>query len=94
MSRPAERARVNHAETARLLRARPRMWQVIGNYRAKEGAAKIARDIRAAYQRHSDRGSSPYAPAGEYEAYARMAEEGWEVVARYVGPRIRKDITS
>lgn len=94
MTRPARRARVDHQATAQRLRTRPGRWEPIGTYANKDGAGKIARDIRAAYQRHGDRGPSPYQPAGAYQAYARMAEDSWQVIARYVGDRARKEPAS
>lgn len=86
MTRPARRVRVNHAETAALLRIIPGEWQAIGTYDSKEGASKAAREIRGGLQQ-AGRGLSPYLPAGEFEAYSTPAVEGWHVMARYVGAK-------
>jgi hypothetical protein len=83
MSRLASRPKVNHAEAAAKLRAKPGKWLLIGEYGSSQSAEGFAHCVRTAYVK---RGPSPYAPAGSFQARTRLTEFGAALWACYVGP--------
>lgn len=84
MSRLAKRPSVDHAATAARLRATPGQWDAVGDYRSSQTAEHMAHTIRTAYTRGYP---SPYAPAGSFQAYTRLTEDGCRLFACYVGER-------
>lgn len=85
MSRPVKRRYVDHTKAAARLRAHPRMWLPVGEYRARTTADGIARAIRNGVPLSRTAGSSPYAPAGSFDARMDLTEFGVQVIARYIG---------
>lgn len=84
MSRLTKRPAVNHTTTAAHIKARPRTWLPVGEYRSTQSAEHMAYAIRTAYAK---RQNSPYAPAGSFEARTRLTEYGALLEARYIGPQ-------
>jgi hypothetical protein len=84
MSRLARRGRVDHAQAAAAMRARPGVWLPVGEYRSSTGADGIAWMIRAAPA--NSQSGRLYAPAGSFETRTELTETGTRVVACYIGP--------
>jgi hypothetical protein len=85
MSRLAKRPKNSHVRAAARLRANPGQWQIIGDYRSSQSADHMAYTIRTAFEKPGQ--SSPYAPAGSFQAYTRLTEDGSRLFACYVGER-------
>lgn len=79
MSRPAKRPRTDHAGAAKHLRALPGTWQQVAVHATTSAAAKVARNIEAAY------GLPAYEPAGAFQARTRPREFDTAVDARWLG---------
>ncbi|MFC7909012.1 hypothetical protein [Streptomyces nigra] len=80
-----KRQQANHAAVAAACRANPGQWRPVSEYNSTQSAHRIAKNIREAYVRPSNGGTSPYAPAGAFEATRILTEYGARVEARYVG---------
>ena len=92
MSRPSKRTTVDHAKVAARLRAHPRMWLPVGEYRSTQSADGMARKIREGQPIGSTADTSHYQPAGAFEVRIDLTEFGALVVARYVGDPSAEDI--
>lgn len=67
----------NHRETATAARQAPGVWTPVSVYPARESALTVARHIRQG-------GITAYEPAGSFESYAAVHDDGTAVWARYV----------
>ena len=81
MSRPVKRDRPNHAANAAALRANPGEWQPVSRHNSSASATSAAYRIRTARGRGTN-----YAPAGAFDAEARVTSDGYEVHACWLGP--------
>ncbi|MFI8300043.1 hypothetical protein ACIGCZ_29365 [Streptomyces nigra] len=80
------REQADHAAVAAACRATPGEWRPVSEYNSTQSAHRIVKNIREAYVRPSKVGtSSPYAPAGAFEATRILTEYGARVEARYMG---------
>jgi hypothetical protein len=83
VSRLARRPVIDHQAAAANLRAKPGKWLLVGEYRSGQSAVHMAWAVRAGWTKS---GTSPYAPAGSFEARTRLTEYGAALLACYVGP--------
>ena len=78
MSRPANRAKTDHATIAANARAERGRWLLAGVYPSSASAQSCARGVPRAQLMRA------YEPAGAYEAYAAVHEDGYALWVRYV----------
>lgn len=67
----------NHRQTATAARQAPGVWTPVSVYPARESALTVARHVRQG-------GITAYKPAGSFESYAAIHDDGTAVWARYV----------
>lgn len=79
-----KRPQTNHTAIAAACRANPGQWQTVGEYSSTQSAHGAARYIQTAITKNP-KYTSPYAPAGAFEARHALTEFGAMVQARYVG---------
>lgn len=77
---PARRGngRVNHADVARKLKARPNEWAIVNTYPNSRTSGAVASSIRTGQV-------TAYLPRGAWEAVSRLVDGEHRVYARYVG---------
>lgn len=80
MSLRAKRPRINHTETARRLKTKPGVEELIGTYPAAYSAASAAFSVRTAYKAFRW-----YLPAGSFEARTEPVGDETGLYVRYVG---------
>lgn len=85
MSRPARRPRANHSEAAESARQQPGTWVTVNDYRSGLTARDVVRRIRTGTPIGSPANSTPYLPAGAFEARIELLDEDTRVEARFVG---------
>lgn len=79
MGRPVKRQRADHSANAAALRQNPGEWQPVSTHNSSASAISAAARIRSAYLRPC------YAPAGAFDAEARVHGDGYAVHARWLG---------
>lgn len=89
MPRRARRPYVDHAATAAALRAQPRVWLVVGEYRNSITAKGVARMIRTGRSDGVRKIGRHYQPAGQYETRTTLTDDGTLLEARYLPDRQR-----
>jgi hypothetical protein len=78
------RPNIDHKAVANACRNNPGMWQPVAEYNSSQSADGAAGYIRDATTKKTTH-TSPYAPAGAFEARRILTEYGARVEARYVG---------
>jgi hypothetical protein len=78
------RPNIDHKAVATACRNQPGVWQPVAEYNSSQSADGAAGYIRDATTKHTHH-TSPYAPAGAFEARRTLTEYGARVEARFVG---------
>ncbi|MDR3036171.1 MAG: hypothetical protein LBV78_24275 [Kitasatospora sp.] len=76
--------RADHQATAAACRSNPGVWLPVAEYNSSQSANSAAAAIRKAVVRDVA-ATSPYTPAGAFDARWILTERGARVEARYVG---------
>jgi hypothetical protein len=85
VSLASRRRPTGHKAIAEQLRETPGEWGLVAEYRNSLSARGAVFTIRTGLRNRRDNISSPYLPAGAYEARTEPGEHGTRVFARYVG---------